>query len=246
MWRMGTTRQPTGQDTASVAKNAEHFEANERYARQVASLETYRQIRHAVDRQIAGAHRMLDIGNGGVFDYDTSLAEQIVGVDLFLDGTPTDPGGHITLRHGDALALDEPDASYDTVLVNSVFHHLIGAEVDSTLANIRRAVEEAHRVLEPGGRLVVMESCVSLRAFAVERHLFAPLRLLARTPLMSHPATLQFPPGTIAETIGERFADVTMAPIPVGRWIIQFGLRWPTVLTPARPHLFTARRPSDP
>jgi SAM-dependent methyltransferase len=234
--------QPTGQDAASVAKNAEHFDANERYARQVASMETYRQIRHAIDRQIAGAQRMLDIGNGGVFDYDTSLAAQIVGVDLFLDGTPSGLDEHITLRRGDALALEEPDASYDTVLVNSVFHHLIGKDVDLTLANIRRSVEEAHRVLQPGGRLVVMESCVSPRAFAVERHLFAPLRLLARTPLMSHPATLQFPPETIAELIGERFAEVTVAPIPIGRWIVQFSLRWPTALTPARPHLFTARR----
>jgi SAM-dependent methyltransferase len=239
---MEPTRPATGQDLTSVAKNARHFDSNERYAQQVASMETYRQIRATIDQEIVGARRMLDIGNGGVFDYDTSLAEQIVGVDLFLDGTPPDLDEHITLRRGDALALGEADASYDTVLVNSVFHHLIGVDVDSTLWNISRAIAEAHRVLKPGGRLVVMESCVSARAFAVERHLFTPLRLLARTPLMSHPATLQFPPATIAKLIGERFAKVKRTPIPTGRWIIQFSHRWPTALTPARPYLFTARR----
>jgi hypothetical protein len=59
---------------------------------------------------------------------------------------------------------------------------------------------------------------------------------------MNHPATLQFPPDTIAEIIRTRFGNVTVTPIPVGRWIIQFGLRWPTALTPARPFLFTATR----
>jgi SAM-dependent methyltransferase len=232
----------TGQDLASFAKNARYFDANEHYAEHIGSLDTYRNVRNAVDREIDGARHLLDVGNGGVFDYDTDLAERIVGVDLFLDGTPAPRDGNITLRRGDALALEEPAETYDRVLEISVFHHLIGADVDSTLLNIRRAVAEAHRVLLPEGRLVVVESCVSRTAFAVERRLFPPLKLLARTPLMSHPATLQFPPGAIAEIIRERFGNVTVAPIPVGRWILQFGVRWPTALTPARMHLFTARR----
>lgn len=235
-------RPKTGQDAASAAQNASFFNSNERYASRVGTLETYRQIRRGIDREIAGARRLLDIGNGGVFDYDTSLAQQIVGVDLFLDGEPDGLDEHVTLRRGDALALEEPDASYDVVLEVSVFHHLVGSDERATLANIARAVGEAHRVLEAGGRFVVMESCVSARAFAVERHLFGALRLLARTPLMRHPATLQFPAETIAAVIGDRFGDVSVSPIPVGRWIIQFGLRWPSVLTPARPYLFTATR----
>jgi SAM-dependent methyltransferase len=233
----------TGQDTASVTKNSAFFAGYERYTQLLYSMETYRQIRRVVDREIAGTRRLLDVGNGGVFDYDTNLAEQIVGVDLFLDGTPPSLSEHITLRYGDALALDEPDGAYDAVLENSVFHHLIGTDVESTLENIRRGVTEAHRVLEPGGRLVVMESCVSERAFAIERRLFVPLRWLAKTPLLSHPATLQFPPETIAQIIRERFGNVTAARIPTGRLVIQFGFRWPTALTPARPYLFTAKRP---
>ncbi len=234
---------PTGQDQASATKNAGYFDANERYAKKVGALEVYRNIRSAIDPEIVGSQRLLDVGNGGVFDYDTSLAERIVGVDLFLDEDIQLRGyEHITLRRGDALALDEPDAAYDRVLEISVFHHLIGTDVDSTLANIGQAIEEAHRVLEGGGRFVVMESCVSERAFAVERRLFGALRRLAQTPLMGHPATLQFPPGTIAKAIHDRFGNVTVAPIPAGRWILQFGVRWPTALTPARPYFFTATR----
>jgi len=231
-----------GQEAASAAKNASFFDRNERYAELVGSLETYRQIRRAIDREIAGTRRLLDVGNGGVFDYDTGLAAEIVGVDLFLDGAPSSRSSHIALRRGDALALRESDRAYDTVLECSVLHHLVGGDVDSTLANIRTAVSEAHRVLEPGGRLVIVESCVSERAFALERRLFGVLRRIARTPLMRHPAALQFPAQRIAGAIEERFGNVACAPIPVGRWILQFGRRWPTALTPARPYLFTATR----
>lgn len=243
---MGTAGLINGQDTASVAKNASFFDSNERYAQRVGSLETYRHIRLAIDDEIVGARRLLDVGNGGVFDYDTSLVEEIVGIDLFLDEPPPGLASNITLRPGDALRVPEPDAAYDVVLEVSVLHHLVGTDEQSTLANIRQAVDEAYRVLKPGGRLVIMESCVSARSFSVERRLFGLLRQLARTPIMSHPATLQFPPEIIARVVRERFGEVAMTAIPVGRWIIQFGVRWPSALTPARPYLFTAARVQAP
>jgi SAM-dependent methyltransferase len=230
-----------GQDTDSAAKNARFFAHNGRYAQLVSSLETYRQIRLAIDREIAGTRRLLDVGNGGVFEYNTRLVGQIVGVDLCLEDASS-TYENIVLRYGDALALKEPDAAYDAVLESSVLHHLVGADVSSTLVNICHAIDEAHRVLEPGGRLIIMEACISKRAFSIERRLFGALRRLARTPLMRHPATLQFPAETIGQVIRDRFGDVTVTQTPNGRLALQFGIPWPSVLTPARPYLFTATR----
>ena len=42
------------------------------------------------------------------------------------------------------------------------------------VANVRRAIAEAERVLEPGGRLIVAESCVPAWFYPVERALFGP------------------------------------------------------------------------
>src|SRR6267154_6869566 len=223
----------TAQDSTAVEKNKAFFDTNEAYARNVATLTTYRNIRKSVDDEITGRRRLLDIGNGGVFDYDTSLVPEIVGVDLFLDdhanaGLPP----NVTLRHGDALSLDEPDASYDGVLLVMVFHHLVSADVAGSLENIRQAIGEARRVLEPDGRLIVVESCVSQRAYAIEQHLFGALRALASTPLMRHPPTLQQTADTVEGLLREHFSDVRAAAIPVGRVLMQFGHRWPTVLTP--------------
>jgi SAM-dependent methyltransferase len=229
------------QDARSAEQNKSWFAGNAKYASDVQELKTYRNIRLAVNGAIKGTHRLLDVGNGGVFDYDTQLVDELVGVDLFLGETSVEVPPNVTLRRGDALALSEPDDAYDGVLLNSVLHHLVSTDVDGTVENMRRAIAEARRVLEPGGRLVLAESCVSSRAFAVERRLFKALRIVTSIGLISHPPTLQLTPAAIVGLLRESFDVVEVAPIPVGRIILQFGWRWPTALTPARPYLFTAR-----
>ena len=57
--------------------------------------------------------------------------------------------GEVSVRRGDATALDLPEASVDFVAAAQVFSYV--EEVD-------RAVAEAARVLRPGGRLAVLET----------------------------------------------------------------------------------------
>jgi SAM-dependent methyltransferase len=230
------------QDQAAVEKNKSFFAGNDRYAERVAALTTYKNIRNAVNERIVGIQRLLDVGNGGVFDYDTSLVPEVVGVDLFLDDSkPERAPPNVTLRVGNALALGEPEAAYDGVLMVSVLHHLVGSDIRGTVANIRRAVAEMRRVMMPDGRLVVVESCISSRAYAVERRLFGALCRISARGLMEHPPALQLPAKTIEQLLAEQFSDVRVEQIPVGLLILQFGHLWPTALTPARPFVFTGR-----
>lgn len=231
------------QSSSSVDANQRWFANNASYAQGIAQLETYRTIRNAIDDEIGGVGRLLDIGNGGVFDYDTSRVRQIVAVDLFLDEAPPETAPpNVTFRRGDALALDEETGAYDAVLIALVLHHLVGERPGDLVPNLRRAVSEAHRVLRPGGRLIVVESCVPPWFHAVERVLFRPLTLLARTPLLGHPATMQLPAREIGALMAERLAPVEGRELPVGRWLLQFGHRWPSALTPARPWMLTGVR----
>lgn len=229
---------------AKVAKtNATYFDDNREYAANVARLATYRNIRRAINGELVGMGRLLDVGNGGVFDYNTDLAREVVGVDLFLDADAArSPAANVVLRRGDALALSEDDAAYDGVLQAFVFHHLTGSRPDDVVPNIRRALSEAHRVLVPGGRLIVAESCVPAWMYAFERVLFRPLALVAGTRLMSHPPTIQLPADEVERLIGERFVVDRVSEVPMGRWVMQFGKRWPSRMTPARPYVFVATR----
>ena len=232
------------QDADSAALNAEFF-ARDTHGLDVAELDTYLQIGAALNRELAGVERLLDVGNGGVFEYDTRLAREIVAVDLFLEELPAARfPDNVTPRNGDALELPDADGSYDAVLHALLYHHLVGADPQAMVANVRRAIAEAERVLEPGGRLVVAESCVPTWFYPVEKVLFRPLVLLARTPLLGgHPAVIQLPFATLVELIAERLEVAAAYQVPIGRWITQFGRRWPTALTPARAHVVVGRKP---
>lgn len=231
------------QETNSAVRNAEFF-AGDKHGRDVAVLDTYRFIRGAIEREITGVKRMLDVGNGGVFEYDTNLVEEVVAVDLFLDSLPPERfPANVTPRNGDALDLDEADASYDAVLQALLYHHLVGVDAEGMVVNVRRAIAEAVRVLKPGGRLIVAESCVPAWFYPIEKLLFKPLVALSKTPLLGgHPATIQLPFEHLVSLVGERLEVERAYEIPPGRWTTQFGRRWPVALTPARAFMVVGRK----
>jgi SAM-dependent methyltransferase len=233
-----------GQDALSAARNEEFF-SGELYGRHVSGLDTYALIREAINREVEGIERLLDVGNGGVFEYDTGLVGSVVAVDLFLDKLPASRfPENVTPRRGDALALDEPDGSYDAVLEAFLYHHLVGHSAAELTENVRTAISEATRALRPGGRLIVAESCVPGWFYGVERVMFKPLALASRTPLLGgHPATLQLTLPALRELVAERLEVERAYAIPTGRWLTQFGRRWPTRLTPARPYIVVASKP---
>ncbi len=187
---------------------------------------------------------MLDVGNGGVFGYDTSIVGEVVAVDLFLDRLPAERfPDNVTALTGSALDLDQPDASFDTVLEALLFHHLVGAHSDDILDNVRLALAEAERVLEPGGRLIVAESCVPPWFYAVERQLFGALARLSRTPLLrGHPPVIQISFERLLSLVAERFEIENAYKVPPGKWTTQFGIRWPMALTPAQTFIVVGRR----
>jgi SAM-dependent methyltransferase len=226
----------------SVSQNSEFF-ARDVYAKHVRRLDSYELIRRRLTAELEGSGRLLDVGNGGTFAYDPAVAESILACDLFLDPArqPQYPG-HVTLRRGDALALDLEPAGFDVVVEAFLYHHLTGERPEDSIANIRRAISEAKRMLAPGGRLVIAESCIPARLFGVEKALYRLLRALARTPLLGgHPATLQLPIGLLESLVAEELTIVKSEEIELGRWVTQFGRPWPTALTPIRAHLIVAR-----
>jgi hypothetical protein len=75
---------------------------------------------------------------------------------------------------------------------------------------------------------------------AFERRIFALVHSLT---IAGHPMTFQFTPGQLEETsrrVG--FVVEKMTFVPRGNWVLQFGFRWPSVLTPARPIALVVRR----
>jgi len=233
---------PSQQQTeSSVRKNISFFrDRRASYADQVRNLDTYVNIRASTNEALRGINRLLDIGNGGTFDYDASLVRELVAVDLFLeDLAQAEFPPNVIARNGSALDIPEADAAFDGVVMSMLIHHLVGTTVSKCRSNVSRAIAEAFRVLKPGGKLVVVESCVPGWFYGFENLVFPVASRLI--PLcVPHPATLQFPPSFILGLIESHTSNVTLTPIPLGRWVIQYGFKYPSVLTPAAPFRFVA------
>jgi ubiquinone/menaquinone biosynthesis C-methylase UbiE len=233
-------RDGEGQSEESVSKNAQWFDRNAGYVQNVSELDTYRRLREETDRRLNDPGLLLDIGNGGVFDYDVTKARKLTALDLFLDAdTAPVQAPNIEYVRGSALDLPFGDASFDTVFMSMLLHHLTGGTVAETRLNVRKAIAECARVAKPDGRVVIVESCVPAWFYAFERIAYRPACATVGR-LIEHPMTLQHTARSLTDMLNSHFSRVVDDPIPKGRWVLQFGYRVPSVLTPVEVHIFSA------
>lgn len=239
---MGTLLQ-TRQSERSVEKNTSFFRDQlNSYKSNVNTLDTYQTIRASIDAELNGINHLLDIGNGGTFDYDVSLLNKLTAVDLFLEELPSGSlPSNVLPKNGSALDLPFPNASFDGVMMVMLIHHLIGNSVSESWENAKRAIDEAFRVLEPGGKLIIIESCVPVWFYGFEKLAF-PLATKLIGHFSNHPATLQFPPGRIEDFLRTYTGKVDVSRIPKGRWVLQYGIKYPSALTPVMPYRFVVRK----
>jgi len=231
------------QSDSSVGKNATFFRDNlEEYSSHIEALDTYRNIREFTNEALLGIDRLLDIGNGGTFDYDVGLVRELVALDLFLEELPDGAfPSNVRPRNGSALAVPEPAESFDGVILSMLIHHLVGKNIEESIANVRVAIAEAFRVLKPGGKLIIIESCIPAWFYTFEKALF-PLASKVIEHLLDHPLTLQYPPAMILNILKKHATEVECNAIPVGKWVLQYGFKFPTALTPVTPYRFVVQK----
>ena len=216
-----------------VKENIDWFQDNEDYIEVQARLELYQYIELMVRREIQKQNEVLDIGNGGFFNYDTQLANHVTAVDLFLKDGPG-PTPNSTFKQGSVLDIPFPAESFDCILLQNLLHHVTGATVKENHRNLSKSLEELYRCVKIGGKVVIIESTVGNWFYPIESLLFRPLLAIKKG---GHPVTFQYTPQQIInESLAKGFEIVEYADVPArGLRIIQYGYVWPTFLTPARP-----------
>jgi SAM-dependent methyltransferase len=226
---------------ATIDTNSAWFKDNDHYMEAQTRLACYRNIQRVVEREVRGSNQLLDIGNGGFFNYDTATVGHVTAVDLFLQDGPG-PTSNSTFRAGSFLELPFPDQSFDCVLQQNVLHHVTGRTVRENFSNMSRCLAEMYRVLSPGGKVVIVESTVGPLFNLLEQVVYRPFLWIKRG---GHPVTFQYTPRQLlgaARDTGLELEEFSW--IPRGALILQFGYLWPTLLTPAKPAKLIFRRPA--
>jgi len=179
---------PSHQTDMAAEKNRDFFADNDDYKLIQAELEHYRFISLSATEAVRGTHRLLDIGNGGVFVYSIVGIPSIVAIDIFVEQSFAQRYPTVVWREMSALDLTF-DAEFDTAIEINTLHHIVGPSVAANYANLAQFFKGAHHALESGGKLVLVESTVP-RWVLIPYKLVFPL--FTRFWPFKHPPTYQF------------------------------------------------------
>lgn len=228
----GREPSPTDQRTRNEVRNADFFDDWADYHDLVDELDSYKLTAGALRGELSG--RVVDVGSGGVVNYPIEPISDLVLVDLgeaHCQANRMPPRARALV--GSACALPLADGGFDRVLMQMLVHHLAEKDFATTRDRVRTAFAEAHRVLAPGGRLVVVES-VMHPALEWAQRIGFPLtrRLLAA---LGHPLVLQWSPRSLAAFARQAgFGEVEVRYIQRGKKMIFLGRKMPTWLVPVR------------
>lgn len=217
----------------SIKKNIDFFANNPLYKKYLQELEAYRYCSLTINQTIdAGVGEILDIGNGGIINYDAPKIKKIIALDLFLDENQPSEYPNVKFKKGSALNIPFENNKFDMVLMQNLLHHIVGKSVSESKRLLSKVLTESYRVLKPEGKLLIIESTVPAWFFLIEAMIFPLFCLLS--PL-KHPPVFQYTQEYIkevAETKG--FSLLEYVNIPKGKYVIQFGFKFPSILTPVR------------
>ena len=221
-------------------KTAQFFNQWDQYHTLVETLDTYSNLRNSLGGVLQGD--VIDVGSGGVISYPVEGITSLTLVDIAtitpgpsLEGLPCP----LTIKYSDAAALDLPSESGDRVHMQMLLHHLAEESFARSKARLNASIQEAYRVLRPGGKLVIVESGLPRWIEVVERLLFRLTALALRK--IDHPLVFQWSPQTVEAACRDAgFTEIERQPIERGSWMILLGRKWPTALCPLFPYRLIA------
>ena len=129
-------------------KNISFFDKNSKYKKNIYSIDTNKNIYFEISIILNGTKKLLDIGHGGTFAYNTKKINKIVGLDLgYMNYTKLPK--NIKLIKGSVLKIPNYFNSFDKVLMNMLLHHLTGSNVSQNFYYLNKSIEQCKKKLNP-------------------------------------------------------------------------------------------------
>ncbi len=223
-------------------KNIEFFSSNSEYQKNIATIDTYKILYSEITDFIKSSDRLLDIGHGGSFDYDTSKVKEITGLDLDKMIDINNLPKNINLIEGSVLNIPKNVKNFDTTLVVMLLHHLVGNNVSENLENLDKCLQQIRKTLINNGKLIIVESCVPKWFYLIEKLLFKPTSFLIKK-FMKHPPAFQFTQEILDKYLKKNnYKNINFKKVKQGKFILQYGIKFPTFLTPVETIIITATK----
>lgn len=213
-----------------------HYET---YAEEILSIqpEFYKNSAAFINEGLNECSSVLDIGNGGVINYNYEHLSKLDCVDIVLNPNAIEKYSkdkQISFFKSNILDLQEiKDGTYDAVVIQAVIHHLAGLSKSKTDENVKKALSSCSRVLKPNGKILIIESVV-VRPFEILELVVYPLMQLF-FKICKFDTVFQFSDKSLCkfvELLGYKITNC--APVNLDKFVWLMGRKVPTVLTPCR------------
>ncbi len=221
-------------------KNIHFFNKNSIYQKNINNIDTYKNIFKEINKILIGTNKLLDIGHGGVFDYNTKKIKKITGLDLtYMNRSKLPP--NVKLVKGSVLNIPKELKLFDKILMNMLLHHLTGKNIFENFKNLNKSIEQSKKILNKNGKLIIVESCVPYWFNIIEKIFYKSASKLI-LKYLNHPPVFQFTIDQIIYALKKSgFTKINYKVIKQGKFILQFGYKFPTILTPVKTVIFIAR-----
>lgn len=231
---------------------SQHFDGiSERYRQVPASWRSVYEKARSIIEPLIKDKKVLDVGNGGFFAYDTRLARSVIAMDIsakMLD-VIREPG--VLKQIGDARDLAGiADDSQEVIIYLMTLHHLNGPRLSRTFGVLGEVLAAAHRKLGPGGLLLIVEPVLPGPLYYPQVVFFGLMTgLLGRFGV---PMVFFYRKSELRRRLARAFglpdSQIEVFDLPIKGWVDPLGgtfpgkIRIPAALCPTRCHLFKVKK----
>ena len=226
---------------SNVKKTKTYFDSNPKHF-QDAIQEYPLMYQQAATRISPYLHgRVVDVGSGGILNYDLSKIDALFLVDI-TTANKERARKNTFFIHGNVCTLCIGSATVDVVIMQHLLHHLADDSLSKTLAHLHAAFSEAYRILKSGGVILIVEGTVPYSLDLLQRFLF-PLNKRLYKLLFHFPMVLQYAKKTIFQSLHSVGFSVQKTEIvPDGDILPIFGMNLPRKYIPLRHHFIVAEK----
>lgn len=210
-------------------------EHKESYAEEITAIQPlfYENTANLINPVLIGSKKVLDIGNGGVINYNFKDIEKLICADLVVSQQAVSKYAafkNIDFIEADVLNLQSfTNDVFDVVIIQALIHHLAGYTLKKTHINVEKAVSECMRVLKPEGKLLIVESTVNRPFEFVERLTYPLMQIFFR--ICKFDKVYQYSEKSLLKRLS-KWPIEEHCSIEVGPYIWIMGKKIPTFLTP--------------
>lgn len=232
----------------------EYFDDESReYVRTIMDAEGdyYEKAEQFITPFIEGKGCVLDIGNGGILNYEYSNLKELVCADISVSKKVEEvykDVPNISFIESNIMDMKNVESGkFDAVIVQKVIHHLAENDYKTTRANCIKAVNECIRVLKPGGVLIVCESTVKRWFEFLEIVFFKPMMFCC--DLVKFDRVFQYSPKSL-KLLLERDIDRISCleryeEIGTGDYVLFLGRKFPSWILPCSVTFYLVRKKGD-